>query len=252
MAETSRKSLKRNAVATAALVCLAATGLAGCGEQGSDEPFAGQSADDIAAKAVKATRDAESVRIAGTSKPQGAPQAMTVDFQVDEQDNCQGTMTMKDAKADVRQAGQSAYVKGNEPFWQAALQGQPGTDKAIAQLQGKWVKSKPGDSSTQGMCDKQSMLAAMDDDKSERKGLKRGETTEVEGKEALTLTKEQGDGEKLTLYVATEGEPFILKTVTRGGKQPGEATFTDYNAKVRVEQPPAGEVVDPAKVSVSG
>ncbi|MEU6061595.1 hypothetical protein [Streptomyces sp. NPDC047097] len=245
-------ALKRNAVLTAALVCVGVTGLAGCGDKGSDEPFAGQSADDIAAKAVKATRDANSVRIAGTAKPQGAPQSITTDFQVDEKDNCTGTMSMQQAKADVRQIDQTVFIKGNEKFWQTALQGQPGTDKVIGKLQDKWVKSQPGDNSTQGMCDKQSVIAAMDSDKSARKGMKRGETTKVDGKEALVLTKEKSGGEKLTMYVATEGEPYILKSVTEGGKQPGEATFSDYNAKVQVEQPPAGEVVDPKTVAANG
>ncbi len=102
------------------------------------------------------------------------------------------------------------------------------------------------------MCDKQALLAAMDSDKSERDGMRRGATTEVDGKDALTLTKQQADGEKLTLYVATEGEPYILKAVSEGGKQPGETLFSDYNEKVEVEQPPAGEVVDPKTVTANG
>ncbi|MET9935876.1 hypothetical protein ABZ054_34775, partial [Streptomyces sp. NPDC006324] len=152
--------LRKNAVLAAALVCAGATALAGCGDGDSDEAFAGQSADAIAAEAVKATRDADSVRITGTSRAQGAPAVVKTEFQVDEKDNCLGTMSMNDAKADVRQAGRNVYVRGNERFWQNALQGRPGTDTAVDRLQGKWVKSEPGDRSTQGMCDKQTALQA--------------------------------------------------------------------------------------------
>lgn len=244
--------LRKNAVLAAALVCAGATALTGCGDGDSDEAFAGQSADAIAAEAVKATRDADSVRISGTSRAQGTPAAVKTEFQVDEKDNCLGTLSMNDAKADVRQAGQNVYVRGNERFWQNALQGRPGTDSAIDRLQGKWVKSEPGDKSTRGMCDKQALLAAMDSDKSERDGMRRGAVTEVDGEDALTLTKQQADGEKLTLYVATEGDPYILKAVSEGGEQPGETLFSDYNEKVEVEQPPAGEVVDPRTVAANG
>ncbi|WP_121830887.1 hypothetical protein [Streptomyces sp. S1] len=244
--------LRKRAVLAAALVCAGAAALVGCGDGDSDEAFAGKSADAIAAEAVKATRDADSVRITGTSRAQGAPAAVKTEFQVDEKDNCLGTLSMNDAKADVRQAGQNTYVRGNERFWRNALQGRPGTDTAVDRLQDKWVKSGPGDKSTQGMCDKQALLAAMDSDKSERDDMRRGATTEVDGKDALTLTKQQADGEKLTLYVATEGEPYILKAVSEGGKQPGETLFSDYNEKVEVEQPPAGEVVDPKAVTANG
>ncbi|GAA2514037.1 hypothetical protein [Streptomyces gobitricini] len=241
---------KKSNLVPAALVCAGVAGLTGCGDSGPDRPFEGQSADRIAAKAVEATRDAESVRLAGTARQGGT--GVEVDFRVDEQDNCVGTMSGQGVTAEVRQTGQTVYLKGNETFWKSALQGQPGTDKAVGQLRGKWVKSEPGKAAgTQGMCDKQAALAAMDGDKSERQGMERGATTTVDGKEALALHKRQPDGEKLTLYVATEGEPYVLKTTSEGGKTPSEMVFTDYNEKVDVEEPPAGQVVDPATVTMN-
>ncbi|WP_424846365.1 hypothetical protein [Streptomyces sp. SAI-129] len=111
-------------------------------------------------------------------------------------------------------------------------------------LRDKWVKMPADDASTAGVCDKQGFVAAMDEDESERRGMKRGSTTEVNGEEALELTKDASGGEKLTLYVATEGEPYILKTTTGGGKDPGSVTFGEYGETVNPEQPPAGETVD--------
>lgn len=35
------------------------------------------------------------------------------------------------------------------------------------------------------------------------------------------------------------------KSVTVGGKQPGEVTFTDYGKKVEAKVPPADRIVDP-------
>ncbi|KAA6200215.1 hypothetical protein F2B00_21420, partial [Streptomyces parvus] len=40
------------------------------------------------------------------------------------------------AKADVLQVGQSVYVRGDEKFWQNTLQGKPGTEEVVKQVQG--------------------------------------------------------------------------------------------------------------------
>ncbi|MFD5182222.1 hypothetical protein ACFWMQ_06195 [Streptomyces sp. NPDC058372] len=231
-------------------VTLGASVLVGCGEggdgsAGSDDKaaFSGKSADEIAASAVKATRDAESVHITGTGQQQG--QQVKLDFSVDNKDNCTGTLTGPEAEADVLQVGETVYMRGDEKFWKNMLQAQPGSQKTVDKLAGKWVKSDPEQAGTEGMCDKQAIVAALDSDKSERKGMKKGEETEVDGESALTLTKKAENGEEFTLYVATEGKPYILKAVSKGGKNPNETTLTDYNKKVDAEEPPADEVVDP-------
>ncbi|MFH9268378.1 hypothetical protein ACH4KN_29600 [Streptomyces sp. NPDC017546] len=230
-------------------VSLGATVLVGCGgEKSSEEAFGGKSADTIAADAVKATRDAKSVRIEGNARQQGGGE-IGLDFHVDNQDRCKGTMTGQGAKADVLQIGQQVYVRGDEKFWQNSLQGKPGTDGAVEQLQGKWVKSEPGQSGTEGMCDKQAFLASLDSDKSERKGLKKGDTTEIDGQSVLALEKKQSGGEKITMYVATEGEPFILKAVTEGGDAPGEVVLSDYNKKVEAQAPADADLVDPKEIT---
>jgi hypothetical protein len=231
------------------LVSLGATALVGCGgEKDADEAFGGKSADAIAADAVKATRDAKSLRIAGNGRQQGGNE-IGLDFHVDDQDRCKGTMTGQDAKADVLQIGQDVYVRGDEKFWQNTLKGSPGTDGAVEKLRGKWVKSEPGQSGTEGMCDKQAFLATLDSDKSERKGMKKGEAAEVDGQPALALEKKQPGGEKITMYVATEGEPYILKAVTEGGEAPGEVVLSDYNKKVDAQKPADEDVVDPKKAT---
>ncbi|MFI2209373.1 hypothetical protein [Streptomyces sp. NPDC020141] len=238
----------KRSVTLAVAVCLGAGALAGCGESGSgsDEPFKGKSADKIAADAVQATRDATSVRMAGSAEQRDGS-TVKVDFSVDERDNCAGTVSGQGAKAEIVQTDQTAYVRGDEAFWKNALKGQPDADKAMGKLQGKWVKTPANEIGLQGMCDKQAFLAAMDGDKSEREGMKKGETTSVDGKDALTLEKKRPGGEKLTLFVATEGEPHILKSVSEGGKAPGEMVFTDYGKKVDAPEPSGDEVVDPEK-----
>jgi hypothetical protein len=228
------------------VVCASvAVGVAGCSEQeSSDRPFQGQSADQVAAKAVTATRDATSVRMAGKVSANGQP--LTVDFHVDTQKNCKGRMTVEQGSAEVIHAGQATYVKGDKGFWANASQNSAGQEKQAQALSGRWVKVPVGDAQTTGLCDKQGFLADMDSDKSERKGMTKGEVTTVNGQKAMALQKKKG-GETLTMYVATEGKPYILKLVQSGGQNPGTVLFSDYEKPVRATPPPAGQVIDGTK-----
>ncbi|MFJ4567886.1 hypothetical protein ACIP4U_30190 [Streptomyces caelestis] len=73
-------------------------------------------------------------------------------------------------------------------------------------------------------------------------GGKKACTTEVDGQQAITLTREQA-GVTDRWHVATEGQPYILKSSRSGGALPGETTL-DYNKPVDAKAPPAADVVD--------
>ncbi len=231
------------AVATASL---SAALLAGCGGDSGDEgkPFEGQSADAVAAKAVEATRQAKSMHVKGDTRSEDGS-TVSIDVAVDQEKNCQGTIGAGETRADVRHTEATLFLRGDEQYWQTALKQQPDAAREmVPKLSGRWVKMPANDATTAGVCDKQGFIAAMDEDKSQRRGMKRGDTTEIDGKEALKLTKEQASGETLALYVATEGEPYILRSTTEGGKNPGTVDFADYNKPVSPEQPPADQTVD--------
>ncbi|WP_312885437.1 hypothetical protein [Streptomyces physcomitrii] len=242
--------VNRMPVALAATVCsVALLGACGGGDGGGDDkPFAGESADSIAAKAIKASTDARSMRMSGTVRQEDG-RTLKVDVLVDQQKNCDGTLGSGGAKADIRHTGGTLYLRGDEQYWQNSFQGKAGAEKVIPKVADKWVKMPADDAATAGLCDKQGLLASMDEDKSERKGLKKGKATRVGGKEALPLTKKNSKGETLTLYVATEGEPYVLRTTTEGGEHPDTATFSDYGKTVRPQKPADGETVDLRELS---
>ncbi|GHG51452.1 lipoprotein [Streptomyces capoamus] len=231
---------------TASAICVtAALGVTACsGDGSSDQPFKGQSADQVAAKAVAATRNSESLRMAGKVSADGQP--LTVDFHVDTQKNCKGRMAMQRGSADVIHAGQATYIKGDKEFWAGAAENSGGRRKQTEALSGRWVKVPVGDSRTTGLCDKQGFLADMDSDKSERKGMTKGDVTTVNGHKALPLKKKKG-AETITMYVATEGKPYILKLHQSGGDNPGTIVFSDYGKPVKATPPPAGQVIDGTK-----
>ncbi|MCX5008562.1 hypothetical protein OHB05_39090 [Streptomyces sp. NBC_00638] len=233
------------AIAMAGVAGVSVLVLAGCGSDSDaeDQPFAGKSADQIAAEAVKATRQAESMHVSGTVR-QTAGEALEVDLSVDQRKNCEGTVKTAGTTAEVRHVDATLYLRGDEGYWRNALKGQPRRDTLVPKLKDKWAKVPTDDSTTEGLCDKQGLVASMDEDKSERQGLKKASTTTVGGKKAIRLTKKAAGGEVLTLFVATEGKPYILRTTTSGGKGPNTATFSDYNKAVNPQKPSAGETVD--------
>ncbi|MEU5686134.1 hypothetical protein DEJ48_08860 [Streptomyces venezuelae] len=233
---------------------LAAALLSSCGDSddggGSDKPFAKDSADQIASKAVAATKGADSMRIKGDMRQDGKP--VSLDIAVDQEKNCEGTIGTGGAKAEVRHTNGTLYMRGNEQYWKASLKNKPGSEKVISKVADKWVKMPADDASTAGMCDKQGLVASMDENKSERKGMKKGETTSVDGKDAIALTKKGSGGETNTMYVATEGKPYILRVSTKGGDAPNDATFGDYDKPVKPETPAKGETVDLKELAASG
>ncbi|MFE6166143.1 hypothetical protein ACFQ7F_45450 [Streptomyces sp. NPDC056486] len=238
------------AAAGAALVALA-----GCGGDGADDnkdkPFAGKSADQIAADAVEATQQADSMHMKGTMR-QSAGSSVTIDLSVDQRKNCDGTIQSEGASADVRHTKGTFYLRGDEKYWENALKGQSGGAKIVPKVADKWVKAPADDATTKNVCDKQALMASMDKDKSERKGMKKGSTTTVDGTEAIRLTKKNSGGETITLFVATKGKPYILRTTSTGGKDPNTATFSDYGKSVSPQEPAPGETVDLKELAASG
>ncbi|MFD7797328.1 hypothetical protein [Streptomyces sp. NPDC059759] len=220
-------------------VCTA--GLAACGG-GDGEAFKGKSADEVAAQAVKATRQAESMHLKGSAQ-QKSGDSLALDIAVDSEKNCEGTIKQQGATAQVRHKSATLYLKGDEKYWRSSLKQQGDADKIVPKVAGKWVKMPAGDDQLTGLCDKQGLLAALDEDKSERKGMSKDGSASVDGTQAVKLTKKSG-GKTLTMYVASEGKPYILKVTTTGGSAPESTTFSDYNKPVEPEQPPAGDTVD--------
>lgn len=183
----------------------------------------------------------------------GQGKATDLDFAVDGSGACTGRLTAKDARADIVQAGKAIYLKGNAAYWKSAAKAQPGADagKTARAFQGHWVKVPAQDSSVQSICNKQAFMAGMDQDKSERKNMTRRGTVKVGGQDAAVLRNKTGNGETNTLYVATHGKPYILKAVQSGGSTPSSVVFSDYDKQVKATPPPAGEVVDPKKLTAS-
>ena len=253
---------KRKFLVTAVVWAATVAGLAGCSTGGelkaegsvekqdavaaattkaSDDPFGGLGADQIADKAVAATKEAASIRMAGRVVSDGEP--LTIDFAVDTRGACTGKLGMKGGKAELLQVNKVLYMKGDAKFWEASLGAE--AKGLTSLLKGRWLKVPAGTAGDMdGVCNLKAMLDGLDKDKSDRRGMTRGPDAEVDGRPAVTLVKKKAGGKSTTLFVAKEGEPYLLKVVKTGGDEPGTIVFSDYNKPVKAVAPPADEIVD--------
>ncbi|MEV2251168.1 hypothetical protein AB0I94_11395 [Streptomyces sp. NPDC050147] len=259
--------MRRTRRTTLAAVCLAAaatTGLAACGtetggsqkkEQGKVKeaekeagPFPGLSGPDIVDKAVKATTGASSLTVKGSVPDEAGD--IELDMAFDTKGQCAGTMGMGgEGSLDLITTARTVYMKYDEKFLRAQGKGEPAADTqaAVDTLADRWVKTSATDADAKDIasfCDLDVLLAPFKDVNS---AARRGKTTTLDGTPALTLTESDGK-DRYTLYVATEGEPYLLKVVNETAKTPDSLAFGDFDKPVDAK-PPAGDVVDIDKLA---
>ncbi|MHB9851706.1 hypothetical protein ACSYGO_20980 [Streptomyces krungchingensis] len=243
--------MRRTALAALCLAAAATAGLTGClpGETKADSkpkgPFAGLTGGDIADRAVKATTGATSLRMKGDIPDDEDGGTIRIDMALDKKGRCAGTMSMNgQGKADLIKTGDTIYMKYDEKFLRAQGKGQSKseTDGVVELLADKWTKMAATGSDAKdiaGFCDLDSVLAGAEDVNSD---ATRGKTTTVEGTPAIILHEKDGK-DRYTLYIATEGKPYLLRVDSTSAKDPGTLTFSDYDKPVPAQKP-AGKVLD--------
>ncbi|GAB2937706.1 hypothetical protein [Streptomyces heilongjiangensis] len=238
--------MRRTALAALCIAAAATFSLTGClpGDDKSNEPFSGLSGGEIADKAVKATSDADSLRMKGEIQDDSAGGTINLDMALNKKGDCAGTIGMKDGKADLIKTGDTIYMKYDEAFLRAQAGGssQEETDMIVDMLAGKWTKTSATAADSKEMaafCDLDTVLADFEDTNSD---AERGKTTTVDGTPAILLHEKDGK-DRYTLSVATKGKPYLLRVVSKSAKEPGDMSFTDYNEPVPADAP-KGKVID--------
>jgi hypothetical protein len=243
--------MRRTALAALCLAAAATAGLTGClsGENKADSkpkgPFAGLTGGEIADRAVKATTGANSLRMKGDVPDDEDGGTIGIDMALNKKGECAGTMSMAgQGKADLIKTGDTVYMKYDEAFLRAQGKGQSKseTDGVVELLAGKWTKMSATGSDAKdiaGFCDLDSVLA---DAKNVNSDATRGKTTTIDGTPAIVLHEKDGK-DRYTLYVATQGKPYLLRVDSTSAKDPGTLTFSEYEKPVPAEKP-AGKILD--------
>ena len=239
--------MRRTALAALCIAATATFALTGCLPGDKDEPkgpFAGLTGGEIANKAVKATTDAESLRMKGEGQD-GSGETVQMDMAMDKKGDCAGTLSMNgEGEAEVVKVGDTIYMKYDEAFVRAQSKGssKEETDMVVDMLADKWTKTSATAEDSKDIasfCDLDTMLADFKDVNSD---ATRGKTAEVDDTPAIVLNEKDGK-DRYTLYVATEGKPYLLRVVSKSADEPSDLTLTDYNKPVPAKAP-KGKVID--------
>ncbi|WP_369247137.1 hypothetical protein [Streptomyces sp. R41] len=243
--------MRRTALAALCLAAAATAGLTGClpGENKADSkpkgPFSGLTGGEIADRAVKATTGATSLRMKGDVPDDEDGGTIRIDMALNKKGECAGTMSMAgQGKADLIKTGDTVYMKYDEAFLRAQSKGESkaDTDAAVAMLAGKWTKMSATGSDAKDIasfCDLDTVLGGAEDVNSD---ATRGKTSTVDGTPAIILHEKDGK-DRYTLYVATEGKPYLLRVDSTSAKDPGTLTFSEYDKPVPAKTP-TGKILD--------
>lgn len=261
--------MRRTALAALCLAAVTAAGLTGCAGEDKDkantsstpqntakdrksspepkeeEPFAGLTGGEIVDKALEATTGASSLRMTGDVPDDETGGTIRFDMALNKQGECAGTLGLGDqGEAELIKTGDTVYMKYDEAFLRAQSEGesQETVDATVALLAGKWTRMSaegPDAEDIAEFCDLDAVLGGPDDGASD---ATRGETTTVDGTPAITLKAQDGK-DRFTLYVATEGEPYLLRLDSTSPADPGSIAFGDYEEPVPADEP-TGDVLD--------
>ncbi|MET7905668.1 hypothetical protein ABZS86_31090 [Streptomyces sp. NPDC005355] len=242
----------RSTTTLAALCAATALALTACGSDadgnkaGSGAPkastpagIAGLTGPQISDKAIKATKSTSALTVDLDSIVDGG--AMKYHMSSDSKGECVGTMSMG-GEGSVRliKTGGTAYMKYDAAFWRE--QGGEDGEAAAKMIGDRWTKADASGADAKdltGACDLDQLLAGF---VSGNDLARKGKPATVDGQPAITVVEKDGD-ETYTMYVATEGKPYLLKLVTKGGKEPGTIRFSDFDRPVDAKAP-TGDIVD--------
>lgn len=257
--------MRRTALAALCIAAAATAGVTGCqtGQDKADakagassasvepsksaekkEPFAGLTGGEIADRTLKATSGASSLRMKGNIPDDESGGTINLDIALNKKGDCAGTMGMDgQGKAELIKTGDLVYMRFDEEFVREMSKGESKStvDTTVALLAGKWTKTKATGADAKdfaSMCDLGEVLDGAEDSNSD---ASRGKTTTVGGQPAIVLNEKDGK-ERYTLYVATEGKPYLLR-LDSTGTDPGSVTFSDFDEPVPVEKP-TGNILD--------
>ncbi|WP_418957462.1 hypothetical protein [Streptomyces tritici] len=244
------EALTRRRSALAALVATTvALGGTACGPRDAG-PFEGLTGPRIADRAIEATKAADSLTLDLDVTSASGP--LKAYLAVDRRGRCAGTLTLGVAgTAELIRTGDAVYMRYDEAFLRERDKDAPAARRKAVQKElrrlkerkGKWVRtglSAPEAREGLELCDLDALLGRYE--RAAGSAAVDGRTS-VNGRTALRLTERRG-AERTTLYVAAEGEPRLLKIVTRGGERPGTIAFPSYDAPVPATRPAAGNVVE--------
>lgn len=204
----------------------------------------------VGAEIDRGWRELDSVRVRIESPVEAS---LATDVRLDREGDCVGTFGRDGGIAEVRSVDGTFYYRPGADYWEAQLAsaqtsadpGQAATVQALRDVIGeRWVDGGPvTDDSTYGAFCANGIDALIPADYDPAAfaadGWQVGGTADVDGTPVVTVEK----AGTATLFVATEGEPWVLRAEVGDGEESATYTFTEQDEPLEVTAPPATEIV---------
>jgi hypothetical protein len=241
------------AVATATLSL--AFLLGGCGLFGGDDAQDGGSSSAVSlteqtpeqllkasAKAVKAAR---SVHVRGQLTDDG--QTTKIDMVMAPGGQAQGRIIIGKQTLSLRRISGSLYAQGNPAFWTAQ-----GFDAFAGQLTGKWLKAPANESAFRQFAPLTDPVTFFDGILQPASGASLAVVPGVASGGVNTVGIEDQGAAGGTLYLADDAAkpvPMALRPGRGAAAATDRMTFSEWDAAVTVQAPPAAQVVDSSELT---
>ena len=204
------------------------------------------SGEEISKQAQTAMGSLSSLKIDGTMKTEG--QGITMNLAADKKGNCVGKVTISGVGGvEILHTTAQTWIKPDAAFWKtiSAEEGSRDGGAMAAELfKGRYLTGGQDDAALKemaGMCD---LIDSIAKDDSPSGKIVKGAAGTTNGVKTFSLTDTDTDGQASTLYIASEGKPYLIKVEQTTGTEPGEMNFSDFDKPIVVQAPPADNVID--------
>lgn len=192
----------------------------------------------ILQRAQAATAAAAFVHIKGQITESGARTPFTVDMRFTSTGG-DGTLVHQGVTARVTRLQNQVWFQGDPRFW-----GEVGSSTEEETVnRNKFIQIPVDDKKYAGIVENTYVERLVTKLLGEPGALQKGETREVNGRQAIALVV-PGDGGG-TIWVATEGAPYLMRfEAAPGAKTVGEVDFLGYNERTVITAPDPDQIVD--------
>lgn len=211
-----------------------------------DNGIAKLSATEIAKRVTRAINKNSTVHVKGAVSGDG----QTVTFDVNNRNLVDGrcTLTANGQTVEVIRIGGNDYAKADAKFWTALGPPALRSNAAATQAAGKYVKASAASSQFAILTKFLYIAQVVWDELAEEPAVVKGGSQVVNGVPTITITSP----ELGKIYIATRGEPYVIRVEAPGGVSTGFTDFSDYRKPVEIDVPPADQVIDISALKTTG
>jgi hypothetical protein len=150
--------------------------------------------------------------------------------------------------SDVIRVGGNDYAKASASYW--TMYGLPVLNSSTAanRADGKYIRATTASLKLVRLTKCVDLPRIVWDELGEKPEVVKGGTGIVNGVPTVAIIS----SELGTVYIATTGEPYVIRVVAPGGVSTGAWDFSDYGTPVEVDAPSADQVVDITALTASG